>query len=485
MKVKILTFFGLLVAGVGLSILLGSSPVYAAGEQYKWIDQTTIEASGGDYSHIVFGGKPVSNVQFKRVTEGLYTANGVNYADGSSSCKINLRIEVGSNFVTGMFNVSAPDSGPICEELAGGFDKKITVNDPQNGPPLSGSEVDYRTVDCAAYYEGGENVDRCVSVKACVVDKGLAVLDCLRSWHTCLVVKSVNGIVPPAGRQECATLIAAGKLAEANKGGSSAAGPNAPGKDTTTCVIPGIGWIVCPVLYIMAELTNGAYAFVSALLTVQPILTTGNSEGLYNAWLAMRNFANVAFVIAFLIIIFSQVTSAGISNYGIKKLLPRLIVAAILVNVSYWICAAAVDLSNIAGSSLKSLFDAIGATIKLPDAGPAATGEGWLGIVGGLLTGGILVGAALYIGLSALIPVLIGVLITIAIVFIALIMRQALIILLIVISPMAFVAYLLPNTESMFNRWRSLFWTLLLMYPIISLIFGASALASKIVMGSA
>src|SRR5690606_3575128 len=70
-------------------------------------------------------------------------------------------------------------------------------------------------------------------------------------------------------------------------------------------------------------------------------------------------------------------------------------------------------------------------------------------------------------------------------VFLVLTLRQALIILLIVIAPLAFVAYLLPNTEDWFTKWRKLLMTLLLMYPIIAVIFGASALASSIVMNSA
>jgi hypothetical protein len=52
------------------------------------------------------------------------------------------------------------------------------------------------------------------------------------------------------------------------------------------------------------------------------------------------------------------------------------------------------------------------------------------------------------------------------------------------VAPLAFVAYLLPNTENLFNKWRKLFMTLLLMFPIIAALFGASALASKIIMSS-
>ena len=256
-------------------------------------------------------------------------------------------------------------------------------------------------------------------------------------------------------------------------------------QDKTTCAIPGVGWIVCPVVTFLSKITDAAYTIVGSLMEVQPLNVNGAS-GIFNAWSLMRNFANIAFVGAFLVIIFSQVTGAGISNYGIKKLLPRLVVAAILVNVSYWICAIAVDLSNILGSSVYKLFTNLQNQVGVPFAQSEAftTGTGWTGLAGGLIAGALAAGVLFYVGLSVLLPLLVVVLATIITVFLALIIRQALIILLIVVSPLAFVAYLLPNTESLFKKWRSFLQVLLLMYPVLGLIFGASALASTIIMNS-
>lgn len=258
-------------------------------------------------------------------------------------------------------------------------------------------------------------------------------------------------------------------------------------EEKTTCAVPGIGWIICPVINnLLAPVVDASYGYVSTLLEVQPLNTApGTGNALYSAWSAMRDFANVAFVIAFLLIVFSQLTSVGITNYGLKKMLPRLIIAAILVNVSYWVCAIAVDLSNIAGSSMRGVFQGITNGLATPDYSDKQTGEGAAGWVGLSATLLVTAGAALYIGLSALVPALILVLFTILAVFIALAIRQALIILLIVVAPLAFVAYLLPNTEQLFSKWRKLFITLLIMYPIIGLIFGASELASKIVTDAA
>lgn len=264
------------------------------------------------------------------------------------------------------------------------------------------------------------------------------------------------------------------------------AGPLLPGQEgnpndtKTTCVIPSIGWILCPILDVSSKLADGIYAFVAAFLEF-PTLVNDTSNGIFKAWSIMRNFANVAFVIVFLIIIFSQVTSIGITNYGIKRMLPRLIIAAVLVNISFWVCAIAVDLSNIGGSSLKALFDGIGDSLNLPTTSTNgwAVGNQWQGITFSIVASAT-VGVLLYVNLAALIPLLTASLILMIILIIALILRQALIILLIVVSPLAFVAFLLPNTQPLFNRWRQMLLTLLLMYPLAGIIFGASALAGEI-----
>ncbi len=254
----------------------------------------------------------------------------------------------------------------------------------------------------------------------------------------------------------------------------------------TNCVVEGIGWIVCPVMNFMGGVVDAAYGWVASMLKVQPLLTTGDTSGVYNAWSAMRSIANIAFVIAFLFIIFSQLTSVGVSNYGVKKMLPRLVIAAILVNLSFWICAAAVDLSNIIGSSMVSLFNSIGGSIKPPSGvDGSATGDGAWGSWGALIALVLASAAVYYVMLSALIPAVLAAFVAILTVFLVLALRQALIILLIVIAPLAFVAYLLPNTEDWFTKWRKLLFTLLLMFPIIAAIFGASSLASQIVMNSA
>lgn len=73
----------------------------------------------------------------------------------------------------------------------------------------------------------------------------------------------------------------------------------------------------------------------------------------------MRNVANVIFIILLVMVILSQVSNIGIDNYGIKRTLPRLLIAIILINISYYICAIVIDITNIAGSSVNKVLSAV------------------------------------------------------------------------------------------------------------------------------
>jgi len=265
-----------------------------------------------------------------------------------------------------------------------------------------------------------------------------------------------------------------------------------PVDESSSCVVEGIGWILCPVANAIAGLTDALFEAVEAFMKVAPLGLSVTDNPLYEAWSVMRSIANVAFVIAFLIIIFSQLTSAGVSNYGVKKLLPRLIVAAILVNLSYFICAIAVDLSNILGVAIQELFKGIADQSAVSP----EKGDNWGSIITAVLTGGAaLAGGAIAVSaftaggvwgaLAAALPLLVGALFALVVAFLILLARQALIIMLIVLAPLAFVAYLLPNTEGLYKKWQKLFMTLLLLFPMLSVVFGGSLLASSILRNTA
>lgn len=267
---------------------------------------------------------------------------------------------------------------------------------------------------------------------------------------------------------------------------------NADANATTSCAIPGIGWLICPVFEFIAGMTDGIYGLIEGLLITRPELFDTDS-GTFRAWEAMRNFANVGFVIAFLVIIFSQLSGLGISNYGVKKLLPRLIVTVILVNVSFIISQLAVDISNIVGVTLKDLLDNVPTFSASLDKDVLASGNWFTDLATGVLAGtaALQVGSAAVVGAAAityftgvglLVPVLLAAILAVVITLLILITRQALVILLVVVSPLAFLAMLLPNTEGWFKKWRTVFIAMLILFPTIALLFGGSRLAASVLL---
>lgn len=280
---------------------------------------------------------------------------------------------------------------------------------------------------------------------------------------------------------------------------------NAIGDIKDTCAGAGgaqsLGWIVCPTISILSSAAEGLYdSMLEPLLQVDPVLFTGGSgENSSNVtreqgWAIFRDIANGVVIALLLLVIFSQLTGIGIDNYGIKKVLPKIIVAAILVNLSYWICVAFVDLSNILGSGLQQMFDGLASndnltldTSNIDKGGTANLGSGGstlvsVGVLAALGTvGGVMVWSNPALILTLLISA-IGVVISVLFLFILFAVREAAIVMLVVVSPVAIACYMLPNTKNVFNRWMKIFEGLLLVYPVTGLLMGGGNFVARLLL---
>lgn len=273
------------------------------------------------------------------------------------------------------------------------------------------------------------------------------------------------------------------------------------------CQIPDLGWIICPVVRTTSAVLDGLYSIIANYLTVETVYfdssENGGNNSIHRVWSFMAGAANIGFVIAFLVIIYSQITNTGLSSYGIKALLPRLIVIAVIANISYWLTAAAIDMSNLLGTGLKTFFDGLteslqkqvftdqstffngGATNSTETSVPlvGSTDMGLMGSIAAVALVGI-GGAFLFAKLGALLPLLVSGLIILFAVFIALIVRQGLIIALLVVAPLAIVANILPATREYFDKWLSMLKGLLIMFPVIAVLFGVAKLVSVVILGT-
>ncbi len=277
------------------------------------------------------------------------------------------------------------------------------------------------------------------------------------------------------------------------------AGENGPTSDPCySGDIESMSWILCPAQSNLTKTTDGLLGWIDQWLEVKTDLYDSNS-GAHEAWAAFRDIANVLIIVVLLVVIFSQLTGVGIDNYGIKKILPRLIAMAILINLSFIICQVLVDLSNILGTSLNQLFqiiaqrmpgyskaesvtvsDIVGSFIAV--AGGAAAGVGALASGITLVAGAGASGVGLIVIIAVL--VLLIVVVSVTMFFASLAARILIITLFIGLAPLACACYILPNTQILFKKWWNVFKAALLVYPICGAMYGLSFVVRAIAFSS-
>lgn len=254
--------------------------------------------------------------------------------------------------------------------------------------------------------------------------------------------------------------------------------------DEILCNVGALGFLICPATQFLANLTDLAYEGIERLLVYDPIGFDTKSP-LYIAWSNARNLANLCFILAIFVIIYSQITGVGISNYGIKKLLPQIVVSAIFVNTSYFICVFLIDLSNIFGANIDDWIQQ-GARAGIGGGSQTST---WGSIISTILAGGGLAGIALVPGgagwlAGVAFSLLIATGLAIAMTLLILLTIKAIVPLWIVFSAIAGVARLLQGTNRFWDIWQNVGGVILLLYPLISLIYATGGLAGDIIRAS-
>ncbi len=234
------------------------------------------------------------------------------------------------------------------------------------------------------------------------------------------------------------------------------------------------GWAVCSGLDILTRAIDGMTSWIANALKWTIIADTSNNAGkaTKKTWQDILAVANITLAIAFLWMLYMYALNSGnvLQAYDAKKLLSRLILVAVAMNLSYYICGALVDLSNIAGVGV---YDLIMSQIGMES-------EAWysvvLGSVFSLMKGiGIATIALFHAGAIA---------IAIMVILIAIMVRNVALLVLVIASPLAFACYLLPNTEKWFHKWFDWFFRLLLVFPMFTAAWAASRLVGYVIAGS-
>lgn len=264
-----------------------------------------------------------------------------------------------------------------------------------------------------------------------------------------------------------------------------------------------LGVFICPLIDGLAGVSDWVFSFLDTMLNNVPIGLSPDDPG-FRAWQTFRILGNVVLVGALLAMVFAQTFGERfIDAYALRKMAPRILVGAILINLSIYIGVAAADITKVIGKGIGQLmtepfigdsgnFDfvvggdvltsfltgagvALGGGLmfmlgrylwQLAGTNPSGRGAGLREVAG--LPDWQTIG--MWVFLFILLPIMLialAILITIAI-------RQGLLVFLIVIAPIAFALYVLPGTEKYFRKWWSWFIKTLLVYPIIAIMFALS-----------
>jgi len=267
-------------------------------------------------------------------------------------------------------------------------------------------------------------------------------------------------------------------------------------------------WLICNIIDGITSVEGALEQIIIGMLKTPPLSfsstactagTPGDAQScIYQIWSNFRIYGDVFLVIALLIAVIVEAVGGGmVSSYTIRKMLPRIVVAVILINLSIYVVAILEDIFNILGGGLYDLIRApFGTNWKL-EIHNSIGGDIFMYMFGGLgvLAGGLAIGgllhaikdqkvaggkigkgpsilaglgdAALYLIMFVVIPIVIAILGVV----LTLMFRQAILIFLLMISPVAFALYCLPNTEQYFRKWWDLLLKTLMVYPVVIAVF--------------
>lgn len=247
-------------------------------------------------------------------------------------------------------------------------------------------------------------------------------------------------------------------------------------KDECASEFNGFGSLICSGQNLFVTITQILFDTVSKILESQAELT--KEDAVRKQWGNLLNVANVILIIAFLVVIYSTATSTGgLSNYDVKKLLPRIIIFAIAINLSYYICMALVDLSNILGHGIFGLFLG-GKTGDAPQLMKTAKATA------DAISIPPEVGAITTVAIAAVLIFLVGppMIIALLTILFALVVRGMALMILVIVSPVAIASYLF-NSQGLskgFTMWRDNYIKLLLVYPLFMLVWAGSRVVSSL-----
>ncbi len=275
-----------------------------------------------------------------------------------------------------------------------------------------------------------------------------------------------------------------------------------------------VGWAIYGLVYVISAIASVAIAFLTFLIGIILQLSTNivNSFAVQNGFAVTLAVANLGFVLAIIIIAIATILRR--ESYGIKKVLWKLVLAAIMVNFSLVIGGAFIGFANtltntfltqlpggqgrqnvgslafaeqLAGafSPQRAFINNIVGSSTISSSNSSSTSSFWSTVGGALLyavpgyaavkvaqtaaanlingTGGQDLASVLtpLIELFCAIAFLVVIVITLAVFLFQLLIRYVMLAFLLILMPFAWLMWLFPKTEKLWHDWWEAFikWT--------------------------
>ena len=238
--------------------------------------------------------------------------------------------------------------------------------------------------------------------------------------------------------------------------------------------------------YALFLMMSVAGKFIGALATLLnwaihiPVYPVGGIAVIDESWKIMRNFANMFFIVALIMMAFATIFDVlpGAAKYNARALFGRFLLSALLINFSLILGVLVIQgtqvLSNTFLTAIGDMANRLGQNLNpsqlLPDEGTVTAAVSIDAAVFGTL-------ATLIFSIVLIFTYLFSILTALIFVFIRIPILWALLI----VSPIAWILNIFPAGEGTFKRWWSIFigWNMFLPIYLFFLYFGLYFLSNQ------
>jgi len=223
-----------------------------------------------------------------------------------------------------------------------------------------------------------------------------------------------------------------------------------------------VGWILAMILAVVVGCVGlFVLMFIFLLTLVSGYNNFTNSVAVIKGWTVVRDISNMFFIVVLLVIAFGTILK--LENYQWKKLMPKLLVMAVLINFSKLFCGLLIDFSQVVMLTFVNAFKGGGGGSWVSFLGIgdsfSATGSG----VGAVLDYDVV---AISLALALVRLIISGVVILIFVLI--LVMRIVMLWILVVLSPLAFLLSVFPMSQEYAKKWWTMFGKYLIVGPVLA-----------------